>query len=207
MAFGDLIAASAIAEMARFGAVKETQEPLKSRIGEYYRAVGANFDGGDTAIAWSAAFVSKMVEVSGGGDHFPYNILHAEYIYRLIRNQRLGIGVFRGWNAHGVRLRLGDIVASNRRDKPPISFAWAEAKSSYFSHCDIVTQIPDDSHVVAIGGNVGDRIARTNFHRIGGEWRNTGNANHRIFCLIRAIGWPSEDQAAPNFVTMKLPGE
>jgi hypothetical protein len=203
--FGSILATLAIAERTRFLNKLETEEPLKSRIGEYYAAVGrSEFDGGDTKVAWSAAFVSKMVELAGGSVHFPYNIRHSEYIYRLIMNQRLNKGVFRGWNAHNVRLRLGDIVASNRQDAPPIKFNFAMAQDDYSSHCDIVTELPQDGMVFAIGGNVGDKIGRTKFSTVGGEWRNATNQNHRIFCVIRAVGWPGTAEPAPDFGGVRM---
>lgn len=205
MAFGDFIALQAGLEFARFGGIAETREPLRSRIGDYYRAVGANFDGGDTKIAWSAAFVSKMVAQAGAGDHFPYNILHSEYVYRLIRNHRRGVGVFRGWNVHGARLRAGDIVASNRQGSPVIPFHKAEGNSHYFSHCDIVTQVVSGTEVVATGGNVGDTVAHTTFRQAAGIWMNAANAQHQLFCVIRAVGWPGEEEAAPDFTIMRLP--
>ncbi len=205
MPLGDQIASKARDEFARFGGIKETREPLKSRIREYYRAVGANFDGGDTSIAWSAAFVSKMVALAGGGDHFPYNIRHSQYIYRLILNHRRGIGVFRGWNAKGSRLRLGDIIATNRQGSPIITFEWATGESEYSSHCDIVTELVSDTEIFAIGGNVGDSVTKTRFRQVGGLWMNAANATHQVFCLIRAIADPLDDQDAPNFTIMRLP--
>jgi hypothetical protein len=205
MSFGDRIAAAATAEFTRFGGLKETREPLKSRIGDYYRQVGAKYDGGNTDIAWSAAFVSKMAALAGAGDHFPYDIRHSEYVYRLILNHRRGIGVFRGWNAKGMSFRLGDILASNRQGSAPISFDYAAGHSEYSSHCDIVTEVVSPTEVVATGGNVGDGVARTRYHRVGGTWLNTRNARHQVFCLIRAIETPDEAEAEPSFTIMRLP--
>ncbi len=188
MSLGESIAAAATAEWAQYGGIKETREPLKSRIREYYRAVKARYDGGNTDIAWSAAFVSKMVEAVGAGDNFPYNILHAEYVRQTILNGKRESGVFRGLDAAGMDLQEGDILATNRPDKKPISFAWAAAHDSYFSHSDIVTSVFEDA-VLATGGNVGDTIARTEYRRIGDRWIDSKNANHQVFCVIRAVGW------------------
>lgn len=189
MPLGDSIAAAATAEWARYGGIKETREPLKSRIRAYYRAVKARYDGGDTDIAWSAAFVSKMVEQVGAGDNFPYNILHAKYVRQTILNGQRRMGVFQGFDAAGMTLRLGDIVASNRQGSKIITFKWASTHGSYFSHSDIVTDIFSETEVLATGGNVGDTVARTTFRNVGGIWMNARNSKHQVFCVIRAVGW------------------
>lgn len=189
MPLGDAIAAAATAEWARYGGVKETREPLRSRIRAYYKAVRAKFDGGDTDIAWSAAFVSKMVELAGAGDNFPYNILHAKYVRRTIANGQRGMGVFRGLDARGMALLPGDILAANRPGKPPIRYEWAATHDSYFSHSDIVTTVFTDDAVIATGGNVGDTVARTEYRRVGDIWMNARNPKHQVFCVIRAVGW------------------
>ena len=212
MNFGDLIAAAASNEFATFGGFTETREPLKSRIGVYFDALDETYDGGDTEIAWSAAFISFMVRLAGAGHHFPYHMLHSVYVHHLIRNKVLGVGVFRGYApTELLRPRLGDIVATNRQNKPPITYAYASANKSFFSHCDILTEVAADGTITAVGGNIGPdgrgRIARTTFRKADGMWRNTHNANHQVYCLVRATGWPSASEPAPDFdyVPMALP--
>ena len=88
---GRSIVAVAKAEFDRFHGIDEGDEPLRSRIADYYEAGGGsrNLDPTLNENAWSAAFVSFCVKQSGATpDQFKFNLSHSVFVRAAIARCR-----------------------------------------------------------------------------------------------------------------------
>jgi len=149
----------------------ERVEGLWQRVGEYWwtsqdpgrleaawtgkhDAFGTVFDASDDALyAWSAAFISYVMRVSGAGDRFRYSPSHSTYIDDAARHDP-GI-VVNAQPIDGYAPQLGDLICTSRTVRP-MQFSDLPA-GGYPSHCDIVVgQQPGMLSV--LGGNVDDAV-------------------------------------------------
>lgn len=185
--FSDKLVKKAEAELAAFGGMAEDKSPLKERIGLYWDFLNRpDLDGGDD-IAWSAAFVSYMVNLAGANTTFPYSAQHSVYFYRTINDKMIKkASAFWGYRVSEVTIEPGDILGMNRSDKPPIDYDWAMTHADYFSHADIVTSVSGKS-VETIGGNVSKKpgeVDRKTFTFAGGKLLNKSKTQE-IFVVIK----------------------
>jgi hypothetical protein len=134
-----------------------------------WKAIGMNLDGRDRDMPWSAAAISFMVRNAGKAlatseyPNFRFAAAHARYVNDSIKKRKANDQQtpFWGFDLHEKRPRLGDIVCKSRAGNN-IDFEHAARHNSFKSHCDIIVRIKDET-VVAIGGNVGQSIKRTEY--------------------------------------------
>ena len=154
------------------GSRREGDDPQFRRIGEYWQTVGESFDG-RTLIpsgtpgklinpAWSSAFISHVVKLSGGGDRFKYAQAHAIYVQDFVSG-RPG-GLYEAMRPETYAPQLGDIVHAGREEAIRMDFDAAraafKANKRYPSHSDFVIEVkPDEGIVVAMGGNVSQSVS------------------------------------------------
>ncbi|MDX0140827.1 DUF2272 domain-containing protein [Sinorhizobium meliloti] len=146
------------AEFNQFGGIDEGDDPLRSRIADYYEAGGGsrNLDPTLNVNAWSAAFVSFCVKQSGAtAQQFKFNLSHSVFVQAAIANGLADTGVFRGHRITDYAPKLGDLVHHNR-DGGTLSFDFARRNTGYPSHSAIVVDFETRNgvrHAVTIGGN------------------------------------------------------
>ena len=138
--------------------IQETAAP--QRINDYWKSVDKpNLTGLDTAVPWSAAFISWDIESAGvSRDLFCPSALHTEYVERLVlREQRPGAALIpRHVNERAPR--PGDLLCAARDG----GGTTLENLNRGPGHCDIVVEVqPGKLH--AIGGNVADSVTRSVF--------------------------------------------
>jgi hypothetical protein len=175
---------------------KEAALPFSDRIADYWLSIPSGdydrlvrgfapqkgrLDGTVTALPWSAAFISFVMQSAGAGDSFPYSAAHATWIVRGIRNRRANrlaapLVCFRP-NERPVL--PGDLIGFF--SDPDVSYdnapeVLAERKS-FGSHTDVVTEVDlTERTAFAIGGNVGNSVSRVRMaldgagRLSGGKW-------------------------------------
>lgn len=114
----------------------------------------------DWMYAWSAAFISYVMRVSGAGDRFPYAENHSRYI-NAAREASLGkrhdIIVF----AEDPALyapQVGDLICYARGRTWMLRFEDLPSDQQFSSHCDVVVE-GQPQLLSVIGGNVGDAVS------------------------------------------------
>lgn len=157
----------------------ERREGLWQRVGEYrwlglppghphrgwtgkHDARGTEYSPDrDGTYAWSAAFISYVMRMSGARDLFPYDDAHATYINQAAR-AALGAEPVRA----AVAMRpeqyapeLGDLICTGRDEAAAIRFDDLPA-SKFPSHCSIVVAV-EPGALFVIGGNVADAVTMT----------------------------------------------
>ncbi|HMG47708.1 MAG TPA: DUF2272 domain-containing protein [Allosphingosinicella sp.] len=143
----------------------EKDEPYKSRVGLYWRAVGRpELDGGSDE-PWSAAFISWCFATAGAGAAFAGHDTHSVYIDRIRRHDGMSPAFVLAPPA-SAPLAPGDLIWNSRWEsegedaQAPKSFeaALAELEAGNFfpSHVDIVVAV-GAGRCDSIGGNVSNR--------------------------------------------------
>lgn len=185
----EALAASVHREWMRFrrGVGKEHISPFKGFVGEMWRSVGRDLDGGDRGVPWSAAAISFMVRNAGEAyARFKFSSQHSQYIHHAIRardrNQR--DVPFWGFRIDEEKPRVGDIICKDNPDfAPAVDFNVARALDDYRSHCDIIMWVDSPAQrVVAIGGNVSHSVSITIYDLAPGDL--LAGTNH-VFALLR----------------------
>jgi hypothetical protein len=189
--FTDKLVERAKKEFADYQGQFENAGELKQRIGTYWTFLHRpDLDGGDD-IAWSAAFISYMVNLAGAGAQFPYSAQHSVYFYRTINDLLTRRSApFLGYRVGAVEVRPGDIIGMNRGDAPLIDYDWASHHADYKSHADIVVDVGDDGAIRTLGGNVGQapgQIAGKTFSMQEGNLVNQANDDQQVFVVIRSF--------------------
>ena len=144
------------------GAVKEQDEPARSRIKEYWAALNIHDRDGASPYAWSAAFISFMMRKAGAGDRFLYAPAHCDYINKAIRDQDRVEAAFRACRPEAYAPQVGDLIARARptRDHPrEATFDTARNIGFYTSHTDIVVAV-EPGRIITIGGNVSQSVTQ-----------------------------------------------
>jgi hypothetical protein len=134
----------------------ENEDPFFLFIGEMWQALGADFDGKDRDVPWSAAFISFVVR-NAGYQGFRFAAAHSRYIHDAIVKRRQGVAEapFWGFRLSEHRPELGDLVCQWRIVSQ--TFDGAAIEESFKSHCDVVVELKD-TFVRAIGGNVKESV-------------------------------------------------
>ena len=113
-----------------------------------YNEWGTRYPGGDSAPAWSAAFISYVMRSAGAGTRFPYSPLHAAYINASVRDGY----ALQGYKPGTYLPQIGDLVCNGRLGARDLRFEDLPT-GGFFSHCDIVVEsVP--GQLTVIGGNV-----------------------------------------------------
>jgi hypothetical protein len=139
--------------------VKEGNSKTMQRLRDYY-IKGTNTKESDdyyVNTAWSGAFISYCMKLAGAGKNFPYSKSHSTYIVDSVKNRKQkNSKAFKAYKPSEVTIEIGDLVCRPRQDG--VTY---DTTGSYYSHCDIVTKINDDS-LEMIGGNVSNSVSKTN---------------------------------------------
>lgn len=179
----EILAREGVEQWIRFkkGRGKESQSPYYKYVGEYWKRIGYNYDGKDTKVPWSAAFISFCVREAGHYADFNFSAAHSKYVHQAIRRKLDNInGSFWGYKIGQHKPQVGDMVC-RRRAGQNIDYDYASNHSSFKSHCDIVIAVRDD-HVSTIGGNVSNSVNRTNYPlNSSGYLSDTG----RVYAVLR----------------------
>lgn len=135
----------------------ENQKGFAEKVGEYWKiGTGQNYDGYDTNVAWSSAFISYIMKQGGAGDKFVYSSSHSKYITDSIANRKKGNykAPFVGYKIDEVEPQVGDLVCYSRQGG--VSY---DTTGSYLSHCDIVVA-KKKNEIEVIGGNVSQTVMK-----------------------------------------------
>lgn len=177
------------AELDRYHGCLEGDEPLRSRIGEYWKAVGVNdIDGSDHGAPWSAVFTSFMIRHAGAEDSFLYSSGHSHYVNRAIADRAARkTGRFWAYRPAEIAIQPGDLLAMNRGGGAPITYEYAAEHASFESHADVVVTAAS-AGPSTIGGNVGTApgtIGRKQFRWRQGLLLNGANARQQVYAVLR----------------------
>jgi hypothetical protein len=159
---------------------QETDEGYWQRIGHYWRSLGFDIDGKDTHWAWSAAFVSYVMRVSGLGMDFKYSIRHSDYI------KAVAEGDLKNWEYKDIRItpiEVGDILCYARQP----GIAYGKPLPKYFkSHGDIVVKIDYDmKRAYVIGGNVSNSVTKVPIDITHKNMIPADKNFRRYFCVLK----------------------
>lgn len=161
----------------RAATMPEREQGLWQRVGEYWwEGMNANMpDAGWTGkhdargrvfsvavngdYAWSAAFISYIMRISGAGPAFPYAPDHAYYINYAARPYYPGKWLI-AENPNLYAPRLGDIVCVSRGWARDLRFGELPTSGYFPSHCDIVTG-RQQGVLSVVGGNIDDSVLMT----------------------------------------------
>jgi hypothetical protein len=147
------------------GGIKETSEPLSSRIGDYWALVGRPEWNGRSGKPWSGIFVAWVMDQAGVSRRdFPPNGRHAGFLASLLDAQ-LG-GSARRFFVHDWRdysPKSGDLICAGTRWAPRRdAYALRAAVAREVAHCDVVIEA-GGGRIRAIGGNVHDTVTMSVF--------------------------------------------
>jgi hypothetical protein len=164
-------------EAAETNSVKWEREPgLWQRVGEYWwlgldarwperRWTGKHDAQGrvfaperDGTYAWSAAFISYVMRISGAGRGFPYSPRHSDYINAARRASLAGDRSALLWAEPPDRYspKLGDLICFGRAAASDLRFEDLPAPA-FPGHCEIVVAI-EPGRLAVIGGNADDAV-------------------------------------------------
>ena len=110
----------------------------------------------DGFFAWSAAFISYVMRISGARDDFPYAASHAIYINIAASG---GAKALTAFAPSAYAPQLGDLIcttlgaAANK-----IHFADLPTARVFTSHCDMVIAHGRPDQITVVGGNVDDAV-------------------------------------------------
>lgn len=180
----EAIVKTSVDEWLKFerGNRKEWEDTHYLYVKDYWKAVGADYDGRDRDVPWSAAFISYVMKRNSGYGEFRYSAAHARYIYRSIQAANGSAShPFHGFDIGGKSVEIGDIVCRWRQRK--IDFDFASRNEYYTSHGDIVVGF-DKNKAITIGGNVSQSVETTNYE-IDDDRFLTGNGN--VFAILKNV--------------------
>ena len=158
--------------------IQETAAP--QRINDYWKSVDKpNLTGLDTAVPWSAAFISWDIESAGvPRSQFCPDQTHTIYVERLVERARQPDAAFIPHPPLERAPQVGDLICASRNG----SGTTLDNLNRGAGHCDIVVEVrPGEVH--AIGGNVGDSVSRSVFPLDGGGFLSPISARP-VFTVI-----------------------
>jgi hypothetical protein len=144
----------------RLGLLEDEGEAVQ-RIGLYWQAVGKSYTGADTQQAWSAAFISYLMQTVGvSPDDFLFSDVHFNYLSFLKARQSQPAPLFVLRPAATEPIAPGDLICA-RRDSN--STATLEGiRPGLPGHCDLVYEIhPERGWAGVIGGNVFNSVSES----------------------------------------------
>lgn len=187
MSYATKIAGVAQGELERFRGVTESQEPLKSRIRQYWSAIEPL---APVTYPWGGVFTSFCVKSAGvDASEFAFSPNHSVFAHFAIRNAIAGTGVFRGRDAAVHAPNAGDILVLNRVGGGIDYQQAADGDHFYMAHSAIVVERGNDeggAYLRAVRGNLDDAIG-VMVVRVdaGGIIQPTGG--HRYITVIEAV--------------------
>ncbi|OQP85673.1 hypothetical protein BTR14_14495 [Rhizobium rhizosphaerae] len=161
------------------GAPKETVEPYASRIGDYWLSIPSDdydqkvkqyapklgkLDGTIRVLPWSAAFISYVMQSAGAGHAFPYSSGHYTWIRKAIENAaaQKHFAPLVGYPLSSYPLQVGDLIGGPRGEYSKLHYEDVLKTGWFKSHSDLIVEIDREKRkAYAIGGNVGQSVART----------------------------------------------
>ena len=157
-AFALKVAQAARKEHHDFSGIDENDDPLRSRIKDYWAAIPQAFPG--VEVPWSAAFISFCVRQGGATNaQFHYAAAHSVFVFHAINSP----GAYTGQPLNLSAVNVGDIIQNNRGGSSH-DFAFAKAHQDYISHSSIVVARGVDhlgKFAQIIGGNENDSVRMT----------------------------------------------
>lgn len=144
----------------RLGLLEDEGEAVQ-RIGSYWRTVGKSYTGADTGQAWSAAFISYLMQAAGVSpeDFLPSDV-HFNYLSFLKARQALPSPLFVLRPAATEALAPGDLVCAPRDTNGAATVD--DIRPGLPGHCDLVYEIhPEQGWAGVIGGNVFNSVSES----------------------------------------------
>jgi hypothetical protein len=119
----------------------------------------------DGDYAWSAAFISYVMRVSGAGAAFPYAPDHATYINYAARaaHGEVSNPLLIAEDPVTYAPRLGDLVCFGRGAARDLRFQDLPTAQIFPAHCSIVAA-SGNGEISVIGGNVDDAVTMEHLH-------------------------------------------
>ena len=118
-----------------------------------YNDTGTPYRTGDYSHAWSAAFISYVMRMSGAGDRFLYSGNHADYVNAAVQ----GLYGLKAFPPEGEAPLPGDLICLGRGGRAS-RLTFAELPAGRFpGHCDLVVAASTSSQggqLTVVGGNV-----------------------------------------------------
>ena len=143
----------------------ETDPETANIIADYWRT-GVGWDWVDSEVvqtesfqsqyAWSAAFISWLMRVSGAKDDFFYSATHAGYLVDAKNNRLDNRGRFKAFDIVEQKPRKGDVICRTRAASRD-DLNYSNLLATDLLHCDVVTG-KEDGYVTAVGGNVSNKV-------------------------------------------------
>jgi len=129
--------------------------------------------------AWSAAFISYVMRVTGAGAAFPYAPDHATYINYAARAAlgEVSNPLLIAEDPATYAPQLGDLVCFGRGGARDLRFQDLPTPQKFPAHCSIVVAGGDNA-ISVVGGNVDDAVTMTHLHTTsqgelsGDNWEN-----------------------------------
>jgi len=143
------------------GTGQEDDNPYDNYVGQFWDSLGFDWDGTNTEIPWSAAFISYVLRIAGGYTGFKYSLRHSEYIQQAIQRRETDTdGPFWGYRLDERKPEVGDLICLWRNSA--VNYDYAKDHDRYSSHCDVIISVKNDK-AYTIGGNVQQSVARKVF--------------------------------------------
>ena len=156
--------------------IKERDAP--QRIADYWASVDKVLSGADD-VPWSAAFISWDIASAGvPSDLFCPDQRHTIYVERIVERAKQPGAAFVPHEPDAYAPRVGDLICISRDG----SGTTLQNLNRGAGHCDIVVDV-QPGHLSAIGGNVGDSVARSVFPLDGGGFLSPISARP-VFAVI-----------------------
>jgi len=111
----------------------------------------------DGRYAWSAAFISYVMRISGAGARFPYSPNHATYINAAASGSSAAL---RAQDPATTAPVLGDLICAGRGSSRVIKFHNLPTRDLFPAHCGLVVA-RQPNQISIIGGNVDDAVTMT----------------------------------------------
>lgn len=134
----------------------ESDSGQYKHLKKYWDSVGKKPSSWDTDDAWSAVFISYLMQEAKMKDDFNYSARHSDYINSATKN-KLGEtrGKAKAYRLEEKKVKVGDLICNSR-----------EAKDDYYgeyrrykSHCDIVVK-KNRKQAEVIGGNLQNSVSK-----------------------------------------------
>lgn len=156
------------------GTLKEYDDAVYKRVGDYWKAVNIdNIDGKTLSKdkhgkfytpAWSSAFIAYVVKNAGAGSLFHYSSAHCHYIESARKAKQNGSeSAYYAVSPDADIPSAGDIICSGREYASEYGFEHAElaykTDSFYPSHGDVVIYVNrEQGYIITVGGNIGNTV-------------------------------------------------
>ena len=136
------------------------QDPYETEVAwtGKHDSAGTPFDfAHDARYAWSAAFISYVMRISGAGDRFPYAPNHSTYINAAASGATSGL---RAQDPASYAPQLGDLICAGRSSGRGVRYENLPTRNGFPAHCGLV--VARGAHQISmIGGNVDDAVTLT----------------------------------------------